>query len=79
MFEKNINDFLEDLASFKSMHGGRSASTLVGSIGIALGMITGDLTLNNKKYVEEKEVVKEAMKNVRSIMDEMNDLEIADI
>ncbi|WP_432406556.1 cyclodeaminase/cyclohydrolase family protein [Wukongibacter sp. M2B1] len=82
MFEKNINDFLEDLASSKPTPGGGSASALVGSIGIALGMMVGDLTLNNKKYVEEKEVVevvKEAMQNAQSIMDEMNDLAIADI
>lgn len=53
--EKNIDKFLEALASSAPTPGGGGAAALCGAVGIALGNMVGNLTLGKKKYAEVQE------------------------
>ena len=53
--EKNIDKFLEALASSAPTPGGGGAAALCGALGIALGNMVGNLTLGKKKYADVQE------------------------
>lgn len=53
--EKNIDKFLEALASSAPTPGGGGAAALTGALGIALGNMVGNLTLGKKKYADVQE------------------------
>ncbi|MFR6023859.1 MAG: cyclodeaminase/cyclohydrolase family protein [Oscillospiraceae bacterium] len=53
--EKNIDRFLEALASSAPTPGGGGAAALCGALGIALGNMVGSLTLGKKKYADVQE------------------------
>ena len=53
--EKNIDKFLEALASSATTPGGGGAAALCGALGIALGNMVGSLTLGKKKYADVQE------------------------
>lgn len=53
--EKNIDRFLETLASSAPTPGGGGAAALCGALGIALGNMVGNLTLGKKKYADVQE------------------------
>lgn len=53
--EKNIEKFLEALASSAPTPGGGGAAALCGALGIALGNMVGNLTLGKKKYADVQE------------------------
>lgn len=53
--EKNVDKFLETLASSAPTPGGGGAAALCGAVGIALGNMVGNLTLGKKKYAEVQE------------------------
>ena len=57
--EKNIEKFLEALASSAPTPGGGGAAALCGALGIALGNMVGSLTLGKKKYVDVQEDIAE--------------------
>ena len=57
--EKNIDKFLETLASSAPTPGGGGAAALCGALGIALGNMVGSLTLGKKKYAEVQEDIAE--------------------
>ena len=48
--EKNLDSFLQALASSAPTPGGGGAAALAGALGIALGNMVGNLTLGKKKY-----------------------------
>ena len=50
--EKNVDKFLEALASSAPTPGGGGAAALCGALGIALGNMVGNLTLGKKKYAD---------------------------
>ena len=50
--EKNVDKFLEALASSAPTPGGGGAAALCGAIAIALGNMVGSLTLGKKKYAD---------------------------
>ncbi len=50
MMEKSCREFLDMLASRAPVPGGGGASALAGALGMALGSMVGNLTLNKKKY-----------------------------
>ena len=50
--EKNVDKFLETLASSAPTPGGGGAAALCGALGIALGNMVGNLTLGKKKYAD---------------------------
>ena len=53
--EKNVDKFLEALASSAPTPGGGGAAALCGALGIALGNMVGSLTLGKKKYADVQE------------------------
>ena len=57
--EKNIEKFLEALASSAPTPGGGGAAALCGALGIALGNMVGNLTLGKKKYADVQEDIAE--------------------
>ena len=57
--EKNIEKFLEALASSAPTPGGGGAAALCGALGIALGNTVGSLTLGKKKYADVHEDIAE--------------------
>lgn len=57
--EKNIDKFLETLASSAPTPGGGGAAALCGALGIALGNMVGNLTLGKKKYADVQEDIAE--------------------
>ena len=48
--EKNVDKFLEALASSAPTPGGGGAAALCGALAIALGNMVGNLTLGKKTY-----------------------------
>ena len=57
--EKNVDRFLETLASSAPTPGGGGAAALCGALGIALGNMGGNLTLGKKKYADVQEDIAE--------------------
>ena len=57
--EKNVDRFLETLASSAPTPGGGGAAALCGALGIALGNMVGSLTLGKKKYADVHEDIAE--------------------
>lgn len=57
--EKNVDRFLETLASSAPTPGGGGAAALCGALGIALGNMVGSLTLGKKKYADVQEDIAE--------------------
>ena len=57
--EKNIDKFLEALASSAPTPGGGGAAALCGALAIALGNMVGSLTLGKKKYADVQEDIAE--------------------
>ena len=56
--EKNVDKFLETLASKAPAPGGGGAAALCGAVGIALGNMVGNLTIGKKKYADVQEDIK---------------------
>lgn len=57
--EKNVDKFLETLASSAPTPGGGGAAALCGALAIALGNMVGSLTLGKKKYADVQEDIAE--------------------
>jgi len=56
---KPCSEFVEVLSSKAAVPGGGGASALVGSVGIALGAMVGNLTVGKKKYADvEADIIK---------------------
>ena len=61
LYKESCEKFTELLASPAAVPGGGGASALVGSIGIALGDMVGELTVGKKKYADVEEEIKALM------------------
>lgn len=57
MLESDLREFTEMLGSKEPVPGGGGASALVGSLGMALGSMVGNLTLGKKKYQDVQEEI----------------------
>lgn len=73
LIEESVSAFTDLLASPASVPGGGGASALVGAIGIALGDMTGELTVGKKKYAEVEDEIKECMKKAKDLKDKLLD------
>lgn len=58
MLDSSCIEFIENLSSKKPVPGGGGASALVGSIGMALGMMVGNLTVGKQNYAAVEEEMK---------------------
>lgn len=73
-----ITSFLDKLASKEPAPGGGGAAALAGAIGIALGNMTGSLTVGKKKYAEVEEDIIELNKRAQSLRKQLYELIEAD-
>ena len=73
-----ITSFLDKLASKEPAPGGGGAAALAGAIGIALGNMTGSLTVGKKKYAEVEGDIIELNKRAQSLRKQLYELIEAD-
>ncbi len=74
MLEKSAQEFLELLASKEPVPGGGSACAYVGSLGMALGCMVGNLTVGKKKYLHVEADMKALLAEGYSIISELQKL-----
>lgn len=68
---KGISEFAADLASAAPTPGGGAAAAVLGTTGIALGEMVGNLTIGKKKYAEVEAQVKAAMERLTPCREQM--------
>lgn len=66
-----IKDFIQELASKEPIPGGGGVSALVGSLGVALGSMVGNLTLGKKKYEDVQEDIKSILEEASALQGEL--------
>ena len=64
-------DWFEALSSSAPVPGGGGASALAGAGGAALCMMVANLTVGKKKYAMHEELMKELLKRLETLRDEM--------
>lgn len=74
MLQHSCLNFIEDLASKKPVPGGGGASALVASIGMALGMMVGNLTVGKQKYAAVEEEMKSLLKASQELVQRLEEL-----
>ena len=67
LIHKSIELFSEELASSAPTPGGGGASALMGTIGIALGDMVGELTVGKKKYADVEDDIKALIEEAQTI------------
>lgn len=71
LIDKSCKEFVEVLASKEPVPGGGGAAALVGSIGMALGNMVGNLTVGKKKYKDVEPEVKEIMDKAYKLQEDL--------
>lgn len=71
MMEKQVNVFLEELASKAAVPGGGGASALGGAMGASLGSMVVNLTLGKKKYAAVQEELEGLMVKIQELKADM--------
>ncbi|MGI6108971.1 MAG: cyclodeaminase/cyclohydrolase family protein [Eubacteriaceae bacterium] len=71
MAEKTLKTFGEELYSKASVPGGGGAAALVGSIGVALGGMVGNLTTGKKKYAQYEDDIQRILKETKELQDSL--------
>ncbi len=74
MLKQTCEQFVEKSASKSPTPGGGSVCAYVGSLGMALGNMVGNLTTGKKKYAEYEEDIQRILKDGEAIMAELNNL-----
>lgn len=69
MLEISAQDFIKSLSSKQPVPGGGGASAYVGALGMALGLMVGNLTVGKKKYQDVEEDIRVLMKQADSIVE----------
>ena len=68
MLESSAKDFVSALSSKEPIPGGGGASAYVGSMGMALGVMVGNLTVGKKKYADVEAEVKILMEKSEKVI-----------
>ena len=68
--EMTVSEFTSVLASREPVPGGGGASALIGSIGISLGNMVGELTVGKKKYADVEDEIKLLMEKAEKIRED---------
>lgn len=71
LIKKSCEDFVELLASKEPVPGGGGAAALVGSIGMALGNMVGNLTIGKKKYKDVEDDIKAVMVKAQKLQKDL--------
>ena len=74
MYEMEITQFLDKLASKEPTPGGGGAAALAGAVGIALGNMTGSLTVGKQKYADVEDEIIELNKRAQCLRKELYEL-----
>lgn len=74
MLESSCLKFIDELASKSPVPGGGGASALVGSLGVALGSMVGNLTVGKQKYADVEEDIKILLKKSEALIMRLNQL-----
>ena len=74
MLELSCLKFIEELSSKAPVPGGGGASALVGSMGVALGTMVGNLTTGKKKYADVEEDIQSLLKQSEDLIIRLNQL-----
>jgi formiminotetrahydrofolate cyclodeaminase len=74
MLESSAQDFIKELSSKQPVPGGGGASSYVGALGMALGLMVGNLTVGKKKYQDVEEDVLAIMKQGEIIVERFKEL-----
>ena len=74
MLEKSCTEFLDELSSGAPVPGGGGASALVGTVGMALGSMVGNLTTGKKKYADVEEDIKKLLERSEKISKRLKEL-----
>ncbi len=74
MLELSCLKFIDELSSKNPVPGGGGAAALVGSIGVALGCMVGNLTVGKKKYADVEEEVQILLKKSEALIMRLNQL-----
>lgn len=74
MLNQSCLEFIDALASSKPVPGGGGASALVGSVGMALGSMVGNLTVGKKKYADVEEDIKALLLESEALIRRFNEL-----
>jgi formiminotetrahydrofolate cyclodeaminase len=74
MLDLKAKDFIAALSSKEPVPGGGGASAYVGSLGMALGLMVGNLTVGKKKYQDVEADIVQIMKKGQLIIDRLNEL-----
>lgn len=78
MLEKSANNFLKVLSSKEPVPGGGGASAYVGALGMALGIMVGNLTVGKKKYQDVEADVIAIMEKGEIIIERLKELVLED-
>jgi len=74
MLELSCLKFIDELSSKAPAPGGGGASALVGSIGVALGSMVGNLTVGKLKYADVEDDIKILLKKSEALIMRLNQL-----
>ena len=74
MLELSCLKFIDELSSKAPAPGGGGASALVGSIGVALGSMVGNLTVGKIKYADVEEDIQILLKKSEALIMRLNQL-----
>ncbi len=74
MLESSCKEFIEDVSSKKPVPGGGGASAFVGAVGMALGMMVGNLTTGKPKYANAEEEIQSALQSSLESLKRLEDL-----
>ena len=74
MLEISCLKFIDELSSKSPVPGGGGAAALVGSIGVALGSMVGNLTVGKEKYSDVEEDIQILLKKSEALIMRLNQL-----
>lgn len=74
MLENSANQFIAELSSKAPVPGGGGASAYVGALGMALGLMVGNLTVGKKKYQDVEADILINMEKGQQIIDRLKQL-----
>ena len=74
MLEISCLKFIDELSSKAAVPGGGGAAALVGSIGVALGSMVGNLTVGKEKYSDVEEDIRILLKKSEALIMRLNQL-----
>ena len=77
--EKNIDNFIDALASKEAVPGGGSVAALSGALGVSLTMMVANLTIGREKYKEHEDLMNEILVSGEKLKNKFSELVNKDV